>query len=126
MTEKIRLVQGDTRPQIRFSLTDDTTGNVIDISDSTVLMKFRALGDTTILFTRVGVLLSGIVTESGSVNTDPPYNLPGSGGLVVFTFGVGNLDIDPGPYEAELEVTFSDGDIQTVYQLQKFIVRADF
>lgn len=126
MAEKIKLVQGDTRPQIRFSLTDDTTGQVIDISGSTVYMKFRAVGSDTILFTRTGNLIPGIILEDGSVSTSPPYNVAGSGGLVVFTFATGNLDIDPGPYEAEIEVVFSDGSIQTVYQLQKFIVRADF
>lgn len=126
MAEKIKLVQGDTRPQIRFSLTDDTTGQVIDITGSTVYMKFRAVGSDTILFTRTGTLIPGIILEDGSVSTAAPYNIAGSGGLVVFTFAAGNLDIEPGPYEAELEVVFGDGGVQTVYQLQKFIVRADF
>lgn len=44
MAEKIKLVQGDTRPQVRLTLTDENTGDVIDLTGATVTLHFRALG----------------------------------------------------------------------------------
>jgi hypothetical protein len=126
MAEKIKLVQGDTRPQLRFIITDDTTGDVVNIAGAAVLLKFRASGDATVLFTRLGTLIAGKELPDGTVTTAPPYDIPGSGGIVVFNFITGNLDVDPGPYEGEIEITFNDGSIQTVYAVQKFVVRADF
>jgi hypothetical protein len=32
----------------------------------------------------------------------------------------------PGDYEGEIEITFTDGQIQTVYDVLKFRVREDF
>jgi hypothetical protein len=36
------------------------------------------------------------------------------------------LQGDPGDYEGEIEITFPDGQIQTVYDPLKFKVREDF
>jgi hypothetical protein len=33
---------------------------------------------------------------------------------------------EPGDYEGEIEITFSDSQIQTVYDLLKFKIRQDF
>jgi BppU N-terminal domain len=108
MSEKIKLVQGDTRPQIRVALTDDTTGLPVDITGATVVLKFRAAGDSVVLST-----LSGTVTE-------------GINGAVVFSWPEGALDVDSGDYEGEIEVTFADTTIQTVYETLKFKVREQF
>lgn len=129
MAEKIKLVQGDTRPQIKVVITDDTTGNIVDISGSNVLMKFRATGTTTTLFTLTGYLQSGIEDADGNVTLSAvgeAYALAGSGGRVAFQFLTGQLNIDPGTYEGEIEVTFSDSSIQTVYVPIKFQLRAQF
>lgn len=37
MAEKIKLVQGDTGPQVRLTLTDDITGKAIDLTGATRL-----------------------------------------------------------------------------------------
>jgi hypothetical protein len=110
MAEKIRLVQGDTRPSLVTTLTDSTTGAAINITGATVRLKFRAVGATTLKST-----LTGTVTN-------------GAAGTVVFDWSDDptSLDGDPGDYEGEIEVTFADSTIQTVYDLLKFKLRQDF
>lgn len=109
MAEKIKLVQGDTRPQIQTTLTDDTTGLPIDITGATCVMKFRAVGATVLTDT-----LNGAVTN-------------GPGGVVVFLWNTNTLECDAGDYEGEIEITFPNNTgRQTVYDLLKFKVRADF
>lgn len=126
MSEKIKLVQGDTKPALIISLTDENSGEPIGISGSTTRMYFRAAGSTTILATLTGTLLAGRVEEDGSIDTDAPYDVPGSGGRVQFNWGATDLTQDPGNYEGEIEITFSDGTIQTVFDLLKFRLRQDF
>lgn len=109
MAEKIKLVQGDTRPQIAVTLTDETTGSAIDITGATCLLKFRAVGSTTLVDT-----LTGAVTN-------------GPAGLVIFVWNSTTLNVDAGEYEGEVEVTFpNNAGKQTVYELLKFKVREDF
>lgn len=110
MTERIYLVQGDiNRPQIQATITDENSGAVIDITGATVVLKFRMVGASTLQAT-----LSGTVTD-------------GSAGVVVFPMTEASLSGEPGDYEGEIEVTFaSGGGVQTVYDLLKFRVRAQF
>lgn len=108
MSEKIKLVQGDTRPSVQVTLTDENTGAAIDITGATVKMFFRAVGDSGILDT-----LDGVITNA-------------TGGVVVFSWNSNTLATADGQYEGEVQITFSDNTIQTAYSLLKFIVRADF
>jgi len=126
MSCTIKLVRGDTRPQVKFVVTDENTDKVVDISGSTPRLKFRAIGTTQVLFVREGQLMSGLELPDGEVDTDPPYNTPGTGGRVVFSFIAGDLDLTPGYYEGEIEITFSDDSIQTVYRSQRFFIRPDY
>lgn len=126
MAEKIKLVQGDTKPALVVSLTDENSGGAIGLNGSTVRLYFRAVGSTTILATLVGTLLAGIVLEDGTINSNSPYNTPGVGGRVQFLWGTNDLTQPAGDYEGEIEITFSDGSKQTVYDLLKFKLREDF
>lgn len=108
MSEKIKLVQGDTRPQVKVTLTDDTTGDPIDLGTGTVRMRFRAAGDSTVLSTLVGTIVNSV------------------GGVVVFSWPDGALNVDAGDYEGEIEITFADTTVQTVYDLLKFKLREQF
>jgi hypothetical protein len=126
MAERINLVQGDTRPAIIISLNDDETGSPISITESTTRLYIRAVGEETVLLTLTAQLLPGKVEPNGSINTDPPYEALGSGGRMQFNWQAGDLDIDAGAYEGEIEITFADGSIQTVYDVLKFNVREDF
>lgn len=110
MADKIRLVQGDTRPALICTLTDGTTGDALSLAGSTVRLKFRASGDTELRST-----ITGSITDA--VN-----------GVVAFYWAQDPeaLNGDAGDYEGEIEITFSDGQVQTVYDLLKFKVREDF
>lgn len=107
MSEKIKLVQGDNRPYIRLTLTNpDSTP--VDVSSATVSVKFRAAGSTTTLTTIACAKPNG-----------------GADGVVLFNFPGATLNVDPGQYEGEVEIDF-DGEYQTVYDVLKFAVRAQF
>jgi hypothetical protein len=109
-TDVIRLVQGDERPVIVLTLTDDVTGNPIDLSLGTtvVTVKFRKAATTTVL----------------STITCSKLNF-GTTGQVQFSFVGGILDVDPGMYEGEVIINF-DGEVQTVYDTLRFTVRENF
>jgi hypothetical protein len=110
MTEKIKLVQGDTRPAIVCTVTDETTGNALDITGATVVMKFRPVGNTTLQATIPGSVTSGSTGQVVFYPASSPAMLTG----------------DAGDYEGEIEITFADNQVQTVYDLLKFKVREDF
>ncbi len=127
MASKVYLAAGDTGPQVRFYLNDDFTGNPIDLSNvgTTLAFKFRAIGSTALTATIAMGKISGTTNPDGTINTNPPYNTAnGFGGGCAVNWTAGALAL-PGEYEGEIEITFSDGTIQSVYNLQKFSVRAD-
>lgn len=126
MADRIKLVQGDTRPPITVQLTDDS--GPIDLSDAgtAIHLKFRAEGSTTILATLTASKLSGYEVD-GVLNTASPYDVAGAGGRCLFSWaGSSALVGDPGNYEGEIEITFSDATVQTVYDLLKFKLREQF
>jgi hypothetical protein len=106
----IRLVKGDERPVIVVTLTDDVTGNPIDLSlgTTTVSVKFRQAGTTTVLSTISCSKLSG-----------------GTTGQVQFSFVGGVLDVAAGTYEGEIVINFN-GELQTVFDVMRFTVRENF
>jgi hypothetical protein len=110
MSTYIKLVQGDVnRPQIKATITDENTGNVVDISGSTCLLKFRQVGSTTLQDTITGTVFDG------------------PNGVVIFPMSALALSGDPGDYEGEIQVTFAAGaGVQTVYDVLRFRVREDF
>jgi hypothetical protein len=126
MAEKIKLVQGDTRPQLVLSLTDETTGNAIDISAATTVMKFRATGSSTIISTMTATALPGLVLTDGAINSNSPYDVAGKGGRCVINWSPTALSNPAGDYEGEIEIQFNDGTIQTVYDLLRFKLREEF
>lgn len=110
MTDKIKLVQGDTKPALVCTITDDNTGAPISLTGATVRLKFRAVGATDLTAT-----LTGSVTDA-------------TNGVVAF-YPVTQpqmLQGDAGDYEGEIEITFADGSVQTVYDLLKFKMREQF
>ena len=110
MSDVIKLVQGDTLPEIFLTLTNETTGAAINVSGASVsiAVKFRLAGATTTL------------------STIPCTKTDAANGIVSFDFGNGELvGIDPGMYEGEIAVT-TGSDVQTVYDLLRFRVREQF
>lgn len=105
-----KLVQGDTGPQIRAVITRDDTGEVVDMSGATVRLRFRRKGTETVLFTLTAIDVGQNLQE----------------GVAVFGFTEGDLDLPAGNYEGELEITFADSNVETVYELLEFDLREEF
>lgn len=109
--DMIYLVKNDNGTQVECIITRDNTGDPVDLTGATARLKFRKKRTTTILFTLTNI-------------TDEQVDL--EAGQAVFVFSAGNLDLDAGFYEGEVEVTFPDLDIETVYEIINFQVRDDF
>ena len=110
MTEKIKLVQGDTRPAILCTITDSTDGAAVDITCATPRLKFRVAGATALTATVVGAVTDGPAGMCVFYPATAPEMLLGAAG----------------DYEGEIEITFPDNQVQTVYDLLKFKIREDF
>jgi hypothetical protein len=106
----IRLVQGDEKPLVLLTLTDDISKTPLDLSSptTTVSIKFKASGTNTVLS----------VIPCSKING-------GAGGQVQFDFTDGVLDVDPGAYEGQIVVDYN-GQTQTVYETIRFRVRDNF
>jgi|TARA_A100001391_G_scaffold61720_1_gene38476 hypothetical protein len=120
-SDTIKLVVGDTLPELTFNLKDSNTaasGATLDVEDSTtwapvnltggsVKLRIREVGKTTVLST----ITATISAPSAGTCT------------LIFPSGTWST---AGTFEGELEFTKSDGNIQTVQDLIKFKVRDDF
>jgi hypothetical protein len=106
----IKLVQNDNLPEVTLTLTDKTSGDPLDLSASTTtaVVKLRASGTTTVLH----------VLPCSKTNG-------GADGVIKFGFPANTLDVDEGTYEGEIEISFN-GVIQTVFDVLRFYVRAEF
>ena len=120
--ETINLVQGDTKPQLNFTLRDSKTAvagktldeddsstwAIIDITGYSIELKFRAANSSTVLFTEA----LGITSASG--------------GTCYMIWPADSLDVPAGIYEGELQLTDGSSKVQTVYDKLKFKVREQF
>ena len=120
--ETINLVQGDTKPQLNFTIRDSATAvagktleeddsstwEIINITGYTIKLKFKALTSSTVLFTESLAIISG------------------SGGTCSMIWPADSLDVAAGIYEGELELTDGSSKVQTVYDKLKFKVREQF
>ena len=120
-SDTIKLVTGDTEPVLTLTLKDSNsaasgktldennaeTWEAIDLTGAAVKLRMRAVGSTTVKNT-----LNCTISDA-------------TAGKVTTNFPTGTLDT-AGTFEGEVEITFSDGGIQTLQDLIKFKVRADF
>lgn len=120
-SDTIKMVTGDTLPQLNFTLKDSSTalaGKTLDeydsdtwaalsLTNSSVNLRIRSVGSSVILKTIECELVDA------------------SNGKVRASF-TGNAFTEAGTYEGELEITFSGAGKQTVHDLVKFKVRSDF
>lgn len=104
------LVKDDVGTQFKAVITRENDGSLVDLSSATVRMRLRAKGTTTVLVT-----LTSTASAGDAAN-----------GIAYFTFGSGDLDLTEGKYEGEIEATFTSGNIETVYEIVEFYLRADF
>ena len=110
MSNTIKLVQNDTRPSLVITLTDEVSGQPINITGCTVLLKFRRMGETTLKGTIIGQVIDGSV------------------GLAIYHWSSvpDILDGEPGMYQGEISIQFPDGTTQSAFDLLKFKLRAEF
>lgn len=104
------LVKGDDAPQIQVTLTRDVTGEIIDTTNKTVVFKFRKKGATSLVAT---------LSDTSSATQK-------QAGVAIFQWGLTDLDVAAGNYEAEIEITDAVGKVETVYEIVDFSIRADF
>ena len=121
--ETINLVQGDTKPQINFTIRDSATAvagktldendsstwEIIDITGYSIELKFKAIDSTTVLST----INLGITA-------------PATAGKCYLNWPDDSLDVAAGIYEGELQLTDASDKVQTVYDKLKFKVREQF
>ena len=117
----VKLVVGDTLPELNFTLKDSNTaasGKTLDEEDNTtwaavnltggsVKLRIREVGTTSVLSTITATIVSA---ANGTCS-------------LIFPSGTWTSS---GTYEGEIEFTKSDGNIQTVQDFVKFKVRDDF
>jgi hypothetical protein len=107
----VDLVAGDNLPFIGLQLTDAATGDPIDLSPTgtAAVVQFRHLN---------GAGSPPLATINCSYVTD------GTDGKITFNFPGDTLDVAPGQYEGQIVITFGSGNVQTVFDLLRFRVRA--
>lgn len=120
-SQTVKVVTGDTLPEVTVNLkdsntaaagktldaADNTTWAPIDLTGATVKLRIREVGSSTIIKT---LTMSVTDASNGKAATDFPSDTWTTAGV----------------FEGEVEVTFSSGGVQTIYDLIKFNVRSDF
>ena len=121
--ETINLVARDTKPEVNLTLKDSNTAAAgltldpddsstwapIDITNPSIKVKFRALGSSSGLDTMTCTKVA-------------PY----TDGACYMPWNADTLDVSAGTYEGEIEITYTNGSIWTIFDRLKFKVRADF
>lgn len=110
LTPRIDLVRNDTGPQLRLSITNELDGSATDLTGGTVTLHFRNPETGDVLFSRAATI------------TSPNAPL----GIAFVQWEVGDLDIDGGAYEGEIEVILANGERQTIFDTLSFRLREDF
>lgn len=120
-SDTLKLVTGDTLPELTFTLKDSksaASGLALDENNSATWAPINVVGATVKL--RLRELGSTVVKATLTCSVTD-----GAAGKVATDFPAGTLDT-AGTFEGELEVTFANGGVQTVHDLIKFKVRSDF
>ena len=107
---RIRLVSGDTGPQIRLTLTDEVVGAPVDLTGAAASLHFKSSLAGTVLFSRALTIPAATA----------------SSGVAIVVWGITDLTRPAGDYEGEIEVLFPSGVRQTVYDTLKFRLREQF
>lgn len=125
MSNKINLVQGNTKPQIVLVITTSNDAAPISLIGANVVLKFKEIISSSIKAIIPCYLAPGKVLSNGTISYDGDYIIAGAGGRCYLNWPEGSLDT-PGEFEGEVEITFPDGSIQTVFDKLRFKVRDTF
>lgn len=102
------LVQGDTGAQIKVTLSRQGSNDIIDLSNDTVVLKVRKEGDSVNTFEVVGSVSSAAVNK------------------IIFVPGTDLLNISPGTYYGEIEITYPNSRVESVYEIVTIYIREDY
>ena len=105
------LVKNDSGSQIKATITRSDTGAVVDLLATTPKLKFKKKNTATVLST---------------INSSTTAAADKEAGICQFAFTGSELAIMSGDYVGEIEITFSDGTIETIFEELEFTVREDF
>ena len=117
-SQTIKLVQGDSKPNLVVTVADSSaarSGAILDSEDPSTWAPIDISGASVSMFVREVGGSSLKATLNGTISDGP-------NGVVVFTYTTSTWDA-VGVFEGEVQITFSDGGIQTVQKFIKFIVR---
>jgi hypothetical protein len=91
-----------------------------------VKLRFKPWGEDTVLFALDGEKLPGTLQADLQTPDLTQYPVGGSGGRVRFGFIQGNLNLPPGRYLGEVEVTYGPGSVFTAFAPLEFQLREQF
>ena len=97
-------VSGDTAPDITTTITHETTGLPVDLTDASVMFQMRRPDDR-----RFTVNSAATLTDAAN-------------GLVGYSWGANDLSV-PGDYYIQWEVTYPGGRIQTTAATETITIR---
>lgn len=109
--DTLYLVQGDNGSQVKVVITRDDTGAAVDLTNATPTLKFKKKNTSNVLT---------------SINSSTSSSEELEAGIALFQFDTAALDIIAGDYVGEVQITFSDGNVETVYEELEFTIREDF
>lgn len=102
-------VAGDTGPQIKLTFTDEESNRPTNLIGATVTLNMRKRGTTQRILSR------------------PLYINPETAedGVAVVVWEEGDLNVEAGVYEGEIEVVRSSGVRETLFDVFVFNIRSD-
>lgn len=109
--ETLFLVQGDNGSQVKVEITRDDTGLAVNLVGSTPTLKFKKKNTANVLAS-----INSSVTDTDDLEA----------GVAIFQFNSSALEINAGDYVGEIQITFDDGTIETVYEELQFTLREDY
>lgn len=109
--DTLYLVQSDNGSQIKIVITRDDTGAAVDLTNATPTLKFKKKSTSSVL---------------ASINSSTSLESELEAGIALFQFDTSALNITAGDYVGEVQVSFADGSVETVYEELDFVVREDY
>ena len=110
MADTLYLVKNDTAANVHATITRQDTGLAVDLSGATTVLKFKKRGGTSVLST--------LTAQNSGTNL--------ANGIAKFNFSGSQLNVDAGNYVGEIQATFGDGTIESVYEQLDFFVRDEY
>lgn len=111
MATTLYYVQSDTLPQIKLTLTDETTEAPRDLTGKIVALHAKPATGTGVRFSRVADYLNSTERQNG---------------ICYINWATGELNRAPGNYTCEVEIYDNgSGGRETIYEVFTIVIRED-